>query len=195
MPTTQPLSRHTLDLTAQLDAAKEAISSMTSRMAVLAEEKDDALTRANTLENVKESWAVRERALVSTIKGLRSSNKLPGDATGLRTRLQDTESMLAHQINARTKLEDELARYREIARSHQEELQALRKDTTNRIHEQAVEIATLKGQLLAMKERERQLTAPPRRPKAFRFWKKKQVVKVDLGISSSSASSSTFKYY
>lgn len=207
-------SRRTPDLTPQLDAAKEALASMRSRIATLAEEKDDALTRANTLENVKESWAVRERALVSTIKGLRSSSKLPGDVTSLRARLQETESMLAHQINIRTKLEDELARHREIAHSHQNELYTLRvcarppciftffdvelsfqKETAKRVHEQAVEIATLKGHLLAMQERERQLTLPPKRRKTFRFWKKKQVVKVDLGISSSSVSSSAFKYY
>ncbi|KAM5533613.1 hypothetical protein V8D89_012726 [Ganoderma adspersum] len=192
---TELSARLTPDLTLQLDAAKEALAFMTSRIAVLAEEKDDALTRANTLENVKESWAVRERALVSTVKGLRSSSKVSGDVTGLRARLQETESMLAHQINVRTKLEDELARHREIAHSHQNELYTLRKETTKRVHEQAVEIATLKGQLLAMQERERQLTLPSKRRKTFRFWKKKQVVKIDLGISSSSASSSAFKSY
>lgn len=116
----------TPDFTLQLDVAKEALVCMASRVAILAEEKDNALTRANTLENVKESWAVRERALVSTIKGLRSSNKLPSDVTSLRTRLQETESMLAHQIHVRTKLEDDLARHREIVRSHQNELYSLR---------------------------------------------------------------------
>ncbi|KAI1793292.1 hypothetical protein LXA43DRAFT_1092843 [Ganoderma leucocontextum] len=177
MPILETLSRRTPDLPVQLDAANEAIASMTFRMAVLAEEKDDALTRANTLENVKESWAVRERALVSTIKSLKSSNKLPSDVTGLRVRLQETETMLAHQINVRTKVEDELTRYREIASSQQDELCALRKETSKRIHEQAIEIATLKGQLLAMQERERQLTPHPKRRKTFRFWRKKQVVK------------------
>ncbi len=129
MPVTGSLCRRTPDLTVQLYAAKGAIASMTSRMAVLAEEKDDALTRANTLENVKESWAVRERALVSTIRSLKSSNKVPGDVTGLRARLQETESMLAHQITVRTKLEDELTRYREIAQSQQDELYGLRVST------------------------------------------------------------------
>ena len=128
MPLARPLGQRTPDLTVQLDTAKEALASATSMMVVLAEQKEDALTRANTLENAKESWAVRERALVSTIKSLKSSssNKLPGDVAGLRRRLQETESMLAHQIHVSADLEDQLTRSRKIARSQQGELYALR---------------------------------------------------------------------
>ncbi|TBU44503.1 hypothetical protein BD309DRAFT_31376 [Dichomitus squalens] len=178
------------DLTAELAAARHTIASMTARTAALREEKDDALTRANTLENAKESWKMREKALLATIEDL-EAYPTRFDDMRLQARLQETERMLAHEIALRASAEDELTRYRDVAQAQLEELRASEKENTRCVNEQAIEIAMLKAQLLAMQQFNLAAlgTKPRRTVSTFpKFWKKRRDVKVDLGISSSTSS-------
>ncbi|EJF63166.1 hypothetical protein DICSQDRAFT_168046 [Dichomitus squalens LYAD-421 SS1] len=178
------------DLTAELAAARHTIASMTARTAALREEKDDALTRANTLENAKESWKMREKALLATIEDL-EAYPTRFDDMRLQARLQETERMLAHEIALRASAEDELTRYRDVAQAQLRELRASEKENTRCVNEQAIEIAMLKAQLLAMQQFNLAAlgTKPRRTVSTFpKFWKKRRDVKVDLGISSSTSS-------
>ena len=117
-------SQHSLDIAAELEAAKQTIASMTAKTAALIEEKDAALTRANTLENAKESWQTREKALLTTIEDLRSDRKRSSSEKHLQARLDDTERMLVREISSKTSAEDELTRYRDVAQAQLKELRA-----------------------------------------------------------------------
>ena len=117
-------SQHSLDIAAELEAAKQTIASMTAKTSALIEEKDAALTRANTLENAKESWQTREKALLTTIEDLRSDRKRSSSEKHLQARLDDTERMLVREISSKTSAEDELTRYRDVAQAQLKELRA-----------------------------------------------------------------------